>query len=623
MTGSNVLGRVVGVFAWVCVAVACGPASAKPQDDVKIWNVDEIREGMTGYGVTVLKGTTLERFGVNVIGVLKSHSPGRDLVLVRVSGIGLEKTGVISGMSGSPVYIEDKLVGAIAYTWSFGTEPIAGITPFKDMREYGKPPKRSDSDAKGGIAQSLLLDQPLGFASADASLENQRIAVSAGQSLDGYLVPIQTPVVTAGISPVALEMVFPQLQQAGLVPVQGGAATEQTRKLAEAKIVPGGAMAVGLITGDVSMTAVGTVTAVQNDRVYGFGHPFFSIGNCEFPLLTAYIHGVIPRQTISSKMGSALNEVGMVDTDVSTCVAGWMGKSADMLPVSIRVKTDTVEQNFRCKIVKEKTLLGPLALAALGSCTDMQGQAPLELTAELDAVVKIKGYPPLRWKDRYSGARFSGPRGLMSVFSPVGNLLQILATNQFERPAIESVECSIEIMDRRQSAAIKEARPVNPICEPGEKLEVVVDLELFQPGNKPAPIEQLRFSVPIPEDLKPGKYTATVSDASTDLVLELRNRRHLLAPKNFSQLFGFLKQQLETHNDEAVLRLNVPGLGVALDGNELPNLPSAFVDIFANDPSQTVTPVQSAIVQRQRASRVIEGSSTVTFEVVKHKEFYH
>lgn len=622
MTGSNCLGRWHVLPVCLAMLLAGSLAEGKPQPDAKVWDVDDIREGMTGYGVTVLKGTTLERFGVSVIGVLKAHSPGRDMVLARVSGIGLEKTGVISGMSGSPVYIDDRLLGAVAFTWSFGTEPIAGITPFNDMTEFGQPPRPVNREDKN--VASLLLDEPMAAPAARSPirLHDSQFAASAGLPDDGFLVPIQTPVMTSGISPAALETVLPHLKNAGLVPVQGGAATEKIRENINAKIEPGGAMAVGLITGDVSMTAVGTVTAVVDNRVYGFGHPFFSIGNCEFPLLTAYIHGVIPRQTVSSKMGSALSEVGIVDTDVSTCVAGWMGKSADMLPVSIKVKTDTVQKEFSCRIVKEKSLLGPLTLAALGSCTDMQGQAPLEMTADMEAVVKLKGYPAFRWKDRYSGNRFSGPRGLTNVFSPVGNLLQILSTNQFERPVIESVECSIEMTDNRVSATIKEARPANPIVEPGETLQVVVDLEPFQPGTQPAPIEQLCFEVPIPVDLKPGQYTASVADSSTDLVLEIRNRRHLLAPKSFTQLFDFLRQQLEVRNDQVVLRLNVPGMGVALDGTELPDLPSAYVDIFASDPTQTVTPVQSSIVQRQRTQWVIEGNSTVRFEVVKQKEFY-
>lgn len=625
MTGFTCLGRWFAC-AFCCLALtAARPSQADPREKDQVWSVDDIHEGQKGYGLTVLKGTERQRFEVLVLGVLKSHSPGRDLVLARVSGIGLEKTGVISGMSGSPVYIDDKLVGAIAYTWSFGKEPLAGITPFIDMREYGKAPKSRAE--RSGVAVSLLLDQPLP-APTQTEPASVKVAASAtGGDRDGFLVPIQTPVTTSGLSPAALEQIAPYLKSAGLVPVQGGATTELTKnKAGQTKLEPGSAMAVGLITGDVSMTAVGTVTEVQGNRVYGFGHPFFSIGACEFPLLTAYIHGVIPRQTVSSKMGSAMDEVGMVDTDVSTCVAGWLGRHAEMLPVNIRVKTDTVERNFNCNIVKEKTLLGPLTLAALGSCTDMQGQAPVDMTAQLNAIVKIKGYPPLEWSDRYSGARYSGQRGLMNVFAPIGNLLSILSTNPFERPVIESVECSVELTDERTSAEIKQARALNPVVQPGETLKVEVDLQPYQPDTKPGEtpvIENLVFELPIPDEIKPGTYTLSVADSSTDLVLEIRNRRHLLSPQNFSQLYAFLVEQLSIHNDEVIVRLTAPGMGVALDGVALPDLPAGYVDIFSNEQSQTVTPVLSSIVSRRKTDWVIDGSANVRFEVVKHKEFYH
>ncbi|MFO0945971.1 MAG: SpoIVB peptidase S55 domain-containing protein [Planctomycetota bacterium] len=347
-------------LAALCLALSVRAEKAEPV----YWNVDDVKPGMTGYGITVLKGTQTERFLVEVIGVLKSYSPGRDMILVRVAGLGLEKTGVMSGMSGSPVYVNEKLLGAIAFTWPFGKEPIGGITPFSQMIEYSK--QVTSKEQWISDHREYLLDRPYLVAADHESGTQASISIPASSSIPqawgGQMVRLQTPLATSSMSTAAMEELTRVLGPMGMVPVQGGAASEHI--LAEhmnAKIEPGGAMAVGLVTGDVSMSAIGTVTAVTGDRVHGFGHPFFGSGICEFPLQTAYIHTVIPRQTVSSKMGSAISTVGKVDADVSTCVAGWLGKSADMVPLTVHVQSNisSLDKVFKCQVVRDRLLLPP------------------------------------------------------------------------------------------------------------------------------------------------------------------------------------------------------------------------------------------------------------------------
>lgn len=597
--------------------------------DIEYWNVDDVQPGMTGYGITVLKGTETERFLVEVIGVLKSFSPGRDMILVRVAGIGLEKTGVISGMSGSPVYIQEKLLGAIAFTWPFGKEPIGGITPFSQMAEFAKPTVKTDEWIAG--TSSYLLDQSIDLSHAmlPASADLTGPAWTSAAADHGNLVRLQTPIATTGLSPAALDELRHQLGPMGFLPVQGGGVNDKTlASHMNAKIEPGGAMAVGLVTGDVSMSAIGTVTAVAGDRVYGFGHPFFGSGTCELPLSTAYIHTVIPRQTVSSKMGSALSIAGKVDADVSTCVAGWLGEKADMVPVSIRIKNQksTLDKTFKCEVVRDRLLLAPLTMTVLGSCADMEGQAPVDLTAKLTTTVEIEGEEPLVMTDVYSGPQYSGGRGLMRVFTPVANLLGVLGNNPYHRPRIKSVTCVTEIADRDQSARIVRAKAIHPILEAGETLKVAVTIqpmarrgwaERTQPEE-----EKIAMELKLPDDLEPGSYSATIGSANDDFRMELAAKRHLTNPTDFAQLYKFIKLQLALRRTDMVLRYNLPSKGVAVDGTELPDLPAAAFDILNENSSGEATTFQDSLVERKSTDWVIEGFQPVRFEVVKKKSFY-
>ncbi|MGL5095848.1 MAG: SpoIVB peptidase S55 domain-containing protein, partial [Planctomycetia bacterium] len=446
------------------------------------WNVDDLRPGMKGYGLTVLRGCKRERFDVELISVMKNASPGQDMILARFAGLDLEKTGVIAGMSGSPVFIDDKLVGAVAFTWSFNTEPIGGITPFTQMVAYANPPSRRldwvTKNADRPAPDAYLVDRPL--PAAGGSFRGDRTPVGAGA---GGLVPIATPVAVSGLTPDALAVLEPYLTACGMVPVVGGEAGPALLEGKDRpKIEPGGAMAVGLVLGDVSVTAVGTVTHVVGDRVFGFGHPFSSMGKCRLPLLTAYIHAVIPRQTVSSKMGSAVDVVGCIDSDVSTCVAGWLGDTVEMIPVVNHVSAPGIGFNktVRCSIVPDRNLVGPLAMTALGSCVGLDGQAPAELTTRVQVTVDVEGRKPLSYEDVLSGPEYGGNRGVMRVYAPVANLLSLLGNNEFHRPKIKGVECKTEIIEERRSARVLSAKVVQPLLTPGGILRVRATLEPFR-----------------------------------------------------------------------------------------------------------------------------------------------
>lgn len=614
----------------------CGWGNTPKGDEpgvVPHWKVDDLRPGMRGHGFTVMQGTKLERFTVTILGVLKNNiGPGQDMILCRVADLNLEHTGIIAGMSGSPVYIDGKLVGAVAYAFPFGKDPIGGITPFAEMIDYGKPRQTGARvvSRTSAATSPVWLYEPQPVPAVADSLRGEtklpvaRVSVAGGR--DAMLAPITSPVACSGVTPQAMAELARFLEPMGMVPVQGGAATKAVKaETRGTKLEPGGAMGVSLVTGDVSMTAVGTVTAVMGDRVYGFGHPFFGMGSCQMALAPAYIHGVIPRQSVSMKMGAALDNVGSIDADVSTCVAGWIGRSADMIPLTMKVKNlDTgFDRVFQCQMAREPTMLGQLALTSLISCVGHDGQPAPELTIRIRAKISMEGYPDLVFDDEFSGPQYSGPRGLAQAYLPLGNLLTSLSNNTFHRPRLLAVECATELVGKRRLARIANAEVLRGQLKAGETLRVRVTLE-NENADLAGTVERqsVLLELPLPENLPPASYAAQVVDALGDLRAEFQNRRHLMEPKSFSQLYETLALQLHARRGNVALRFDPPALGLAVDGQELPDLPPGYADILGGDGSRPIQLMRRALVARQRADGVVEGARQVKFDVVAKRDVF-
>src|ERR1700678_4383237 len=404
-------------------------ASAGEPDPKSYWDVAQIRPGMKGVGRTVMSGTKLEEFGAEVLGVMRDVSPGRDMVLCRLKGCNLEHAGIIQGMSGSPVYIEGKLLGAVAFAWEFAKDPIAGITPFQQMIQYVRSNDRriaAESKALGDskvhaarFSVPLLIDGLAADGPVDGpSRSLQPLTVSGGGM--GGMTPIVTPLAASGFGPRALSLLSDRLRPLGMAPMSGGAAPERVvREEGDRPLVPGSPLSIAMVTGDFDLSGIGTVTHVEGDRVYGFGHPMFSLGACEFPMMTGYIHTVYPRASVSMKMGSPLKVVGVIDTDVSTSVAGRIGPKPDMLPLAVRVKTGQFADahTYRVRMVREPALLPALIMSVLTNAIDTEGNLPEELTAQLTATIQIKGFDPISLSDTFSGPRYTGPMGAAALFS--------------------------------------------------------------------------------------------------------------------------------------------------------------------------------------------------------------
>ncbi len=355
---------------------------AAPRAQTSVITVDELRPGMVGVGRTVFAGDQLEDFKVHILGVLRNViAPKRDLILARLEGGPLAKTGIIAGMSGSPVYIDGRLLGAVSYALGqFATEPIAGITPIGEMTDATAMPARSPGARPVSLSWPAtpreLVDiwtRDLGRARPFVDDPAQALVVSGNsevsQRLGALLRPIAVPLIASGFDASVLEPLGGAFAAGGFVTASSTAAQQQgdTSAKRSRRLAPGDAVGVNLLSGDFELGATGTITHIDGDRVYAFGHPLYNLGPTEFPMTSANVLVVLPSLLQSIKLASLGEVIGTLQQDRATAVAGRLGPGPSLIPMTITLNSDRgPSRQFSFGLVRDFTftpLLSYLAVA--------------------------------------------------------------------------------------------------------------------------------------------------------------------------------------------------------------------------------------------------------------------
>jgi len=429
------------------------------------------------------------------------------------------------------------------------------------------------------------------------------------------MTPIVTPLAASGFGPRALSLLSDRLRPLGMAPMSGGAAPERVvREEGDRPLAPGSPLSIAMVMGDFDLSGIGTVTHVEGDRVYGFGHPMFSLGACEFPMMTGYIHTVYPRASVSMKMGSPLKVVGVIDTDVSTSVAGRIGPKPDMLPLSVRVKTSQFADahTYRVQLVREPVLLPNLIMAVLTNAIDTEGNLPEELTAQLNATIHIKGFDPISVSDTFSGPRYTGPMGAAALFSPLASMVNILVKNSMAPVRIESIDCDVQIEPGRKVAQIDTVRLASETIEPGHDLKAIVTLKPFK-GER----ETVELSIPIPSDFPEGPCEAVFCDASNSIRRKLRNDPAVLEPHDLDGVIRTIRMQTEPKRTAVYAHIPSPERGLSVQGQALPNLPGSVRAVFASKREVPAAPIRTDMVRVAPTGWVVEGMHSLRFMVAK------
>lgn len=566
------------------VVLAVGVLIAAPLAQVATLPLEDVRPGMVGVGRTVFAGTTLEDFKVEILGVMRNVlAPKRNLILARLDGGPLAKTGVIAGMSGSPVYIDGKLVGAVSYSLGqFSTEPIAGITPIAEMIDATN--MSSAARVTRPVAMSLqptpreLMDiwsRDLGRVRNFVDEPSQALVLS-GVSADlgrmgAMLRPIAVPMIASGFDASVLDTVSSAFSAAGFVPMSNsqspgaGASAPAPRRLR-----PGDALGVALLTGDFELGATGTVTHLDGDRVYAFGHPLYNLGPTQFPMTHATVQVVLPSLMASSKLASFGEVIGTVQQDRATAIAGRLGPAPSLIPVTVTLNSDRgPSRTFNFGVVRDFTftpLLTYLSVANVLTSYE-RGAGPASFTIRGSASIRSEG--DLSFEDIFSGDQ---PAGGAAAY--VAGPLTALMKNSDENAHVDRITLTIDASEQQKSARIERVWLDTTRPRPGQNAVVNVAMRTTRGQEivRQVPIQ-------IPANLT-GPLQLTVADAARTTADDRRDSRGADLQR-VSQLMRTFNRA--RRNNRLYVRLTSNDAGAVVNGEPMAGLPPSVLAVIEAD----------------------------------------
>jgi SpoIVB peptidase S55 len=560
--------------------------------------IRELKPGMHGTGKTVFSGDRIDDFDVEILGVLENIGPKQSLILGRLSGGPLAKTGVMQGMSGSPVYIGGRLVGAVAMAFPFATEAIAGIRPIGDMLRV------SGGGAETARRASVSL--------TDTDLTRmfaRRPQIVAGEA---KMIDIATPVSFGGFTQAAIEQFGPQLRSLGLEPRQGvtGGGHVDQHMGDPAKLKPGSMISVQLMTGDLSVGADGTVTWVDGRNVYAFGHRFLAVGATAMPFARAEVMTLLPNLNSSFKVSSAKELMGTIQQDRNAAVSGELGVRAVTVPMTVSVgRSGRNLDTYRMQMVNDG-LLSPLLLQmAIFSSIDATERIVGASSFRVHGEIAFHGAAnPVRLDNMFAGDTGSALQASLSAAIPLAYVLQ----SGFDTLKLKNVEIAIESFDAKKQLQIDRAQASRHTVRPGEEVEISA---VLSGDNGLEIVRTARYRVP--EGAPAGTLYFTVADGATTNLTELRP---LLTspPKSIVQLLSTVNGLRA--NTKAYVRVWRADAAYQLEGEDFPYLPPSVALILGGSQPALGSIAQTrnsklAELEISAGDMMISGSKTIQVEV--------
>jgi hypothetical protein len=496
MKNKNFAYLVLGSLFFFVVSAFASDLSLK----AKIMPLDQVQPGMQGVAYTVFQGTQPESMGVEVLGVLKDvNGPKGDVILVRLHGAKVEYTGVVAGMSGSPVYIDGKLVGALAFRiGEFSKEPIAGVTPIQEMLEISELDRSKPDDI-----------QPASAKAPEVTTKTASPGVSSvSQGYKDYLTPIDTPLVFSGFSAQAFQRFAPQFRAAGIVPVMGAGSVSPDAKQPE-PLMPGSSISAVLVRGDMNIAATCTVTYLDASHLLACGHPLMQFGNVDLPMDKAEVLATLPSPANAFKIINTTEQVGAFVQDRHTGILGTFNKQPQMIPVTLSIHGVTRPKTFHYEVL-DNSKLTPLAMmATVFSALQGVNEYGEDTTYRMDGRIQVNGYPDVEVKDMFAPGDGGQPTGVMVALS-LGERFGRIFDNSYVVPNIRGVDLSFDLVNDRRSARLESARTDVTEARPGD--EVMVEAVL-----RPYRGERIvrRIPIRVPTSSSKGVLRILVSDGDT------------------------------------------------------------------------------------------------------------
>ncbi|MFO0662586.1 MAG: SpoIVB peptidase S55 domain-containing protein [Polyangiaceae bacterium] len=608
----------VGIF----LALGLSAPLAHSQGAPATIGVEEIKEGMKGYGLTVFKGTEPERFDVEVIGVLKNFRPSQDLILVKTPHPRLNITKNVRGMSGSPIYLNGRLAGAYAYSWAmFQTEPVAGVTPIAPMLAElrrpippgfwpiegggplpGSPAKAAPKKPKHAQNSTEWRGDPGTY---DLEEHKKQLATRFDQTPAGGkpLVPVATPMMMGGVGERTQAYVRSLFEPLGMEPLAAGGGGGATVPGAPEHFVNGGSLGVSMVSGDVSFFGLGTVTHVEGRKLTGFGHPMMEAGVTALPTAISRVHWIFASDQHSSKIGESIRLLGALVQDRQSSVIADESVTAPTFPMSVVVKgtEGAPRTTWNMTVAQEKFMTPGLVAAALSGALEATANERRDVTWKLSSRITLSRYGTIDLEDigvAVGGMPEAGEWSRSRLVRLIGEVL----SNPWEDVRIERVESTLHVQYSREVAQLRGIDVLDPVVESGEKVRLRVRLIPFAGAAISKVIE-----VPIPHELA-GR------DVEIDVMPGFEVAPEVPAPENLAQLIANATKI--TPPRTLVAQVKLPSQGVTFQSHVAPRLPPFAADALrTHNADTTPEPFTSFARHFYSVDRYVEGRDKVRVKV--------
>jgi SpoIVB peptidase S55 len=594
--------NIVGMrgFGFPFLVVAAVLASSSPAARAsEILPLDQVRPGMKGVGRTVFEGTRIDEFSVEIIGVLDNIGPKQNLILARLTGGPLANTGVIAGMSGSPVFVDGKLVGAVSYGFPFSKETIAGITPIGEMIELTRTAADAPRAASARFPRpSGGLQAPLDRATLISALQRpmRQVSLRGAALREGVLPtlaesamrPLALPLLFSGFDAATFEWARDLFAGLGFAPVMGGGGGGADRLPGPLPdLAPGGPIGVTLLEGDFDVSVTGTITHIDQGRVYAFGHPFYNLGPTQFPMRKAYVYSVFPSLYQSWKISVPGGEpVGTIEQDRNTAIAGRLGPPPRMIPVEVKLDTSRgQDRSFSFRMVEDELFSPVLAFVALTSVLQANERNYGTSTIQVDAKLTLSDGREVRVDDL-----FTQEQPAIQASALVAAPLAYLMSNDFEKVRVERLDVSASSLETIQTAQIQRAwiERTGPV-RPGTVVPLRVLLRTYR-----GEIKSETVPIPIPANAPAGTYSVLVADGVALSQIEQREMRQAFEPRDLDQLIRAINGLRKASH--LYVRLLRPDEGAIVSGEYFQSLPPSVLSVLGASGESSVVPLRTASV---------------------------
>lgn len=549
----------------------------------EFFRIEDLRAGMKGIGKTCYQGTKVEEFDVEILGILNGVNPGSSAVIARLGGGLLEKTGLFEGMSGSPVFIEGKLLGAVAFTYPFAKEAIGGITPIGEMIRAFEELEQPIPGTKVIFKKSGLAGKPIPAdrgqpAATRLEIPARRIGGQAEAVLadSRSLIPIATPVSLSGVHAETLKLFGPRFREMGLSLQQGGGGSAPGSKAASSRkagvpvFEPGSNIVVSLVRGDLDVSAAGTVTYVDGDKVYAFGHGMFELGFTELPMHEGAAIAVFPSLESSFKILETGALAGTIRQDRGAGVYGVVGENPRLVPLKVSLATSRGnKREYKYELARDRLLTPLLVQLTVYNTIIATERSQGSTTLKVKGKIRIKNEQPVEVENRFSSDSGAVSDASLSVAVPVDYLM----AGGYRNLDLENIEVDVTVAETDRAALLDAIRLGNTEIRAGETQQLEI-------SYRKADGELLKETYPVkmPANASPGPLTMLVADGTALMSMDDQEEDAFLVPRDLTHLIKLINNLRK--NDRLYVRFFRREPGLMVQGEGMPGLPPSYLSIL-------------------------------------------